>query len=200
MIKALETERLVMRALTPDDVDELVTLDADPAVMRYINGGRPTSRAEMKEIVRKSLGHRWLAVERSTSEFVGWFALRPSGVERQDRELGYRLRRSAWGKGFATEGSRTLIDAAFAYLGANRVWAQTMAVNRASRRVMERCGLSYVRTFHLEWRELIEGTAFGDVEYELLKAEWKASGRLIVGQGEAFSVVQWPTSTEIWGR
>jgi RimJ/RimL family protein N-acetyltransferase len=162
----LETQRLLLRPLTMDDVDELVALDSDPEVMRYINGGKPTPRAEMEEVVRESLGHRWMAFERSTEAFVGWFALRPTGE--REYELGYRLRRQAWGKGLATEGSRVLIARAFTPLGAGRVWAQAMTVNTPSRRVLESCGMQYVRTFHLEWPEPIEGTELGDVEYEIL--------------------------------
>jgi RimJ/RimL family protein N-acetyltransferase len=56
---------------------------------------------------------------------------------------GYRLRRSAWGKGHATEGSRALIREGFAELGVRRVVAETMAVNAASRRVMEKAGLAH---------------------------------------------------------
>ena len=89
------------------------------------------------------------------------------------RELGYRLRQASWGNGFATEGSKALIAMAFTDLGLRRVWAQTMTVNTRSRRVMERCGLRYVRTFFLEWPEPIEGSDQGDVEYELTKPEWK---------------------------
>jgi hypothetical protein len=93
---------------------------------------------------------------------------------RRNRELGYRLQRQAWGRGFATERSRALIESAFKKLGTNRIWAQTMTVNTASRRVLERCGLHYVRTFNAERPERIEGSEFGDVEYEILKAEWEA--------------------------
>ncbi len=89
-------------------------------------------------------------------------------------ELGYRLRRAAWGRGLATEGSRALLRYAFATVGLARVWAQTMAVNTPSRRVMEKSGLRYVRTFHLDWADPIEGTEHGEVEYELLRAEWAA--------------------------
>jgi len=62
---------------------------------------------------------------------------------------------------------------AFTRLDASRVWGQTMAVNAASRRVMERCGLRYVRTFFDEWPEPIEGSDAGDVEYALTRAEWE---------------------------
>jgi RimJ/RimL family protein N-acetyltransferase len=62
------------------------------------------------------------------------------------------------GRGLATEGSRALIARAFTDLGARRVVAQTMAVNRASRRVMEKSGLHYVRTFHLQFDDALPGT------------------------------------------
>ena len=60
----------------------------------------------------------------------------------------------------------------FTQPGVDRVRAETMTVNTASRAVMERCGLRFVRTFHLEWDEPIEGTEHGEVEYEITKAEW----------------------------
>lgn len=172
-MERIQTERLVLRPLRRDDVDLLVALDSDPEVMRFINGGRASTRHEVERIVSESVGHRWVALLRSTDEFVGWFGLRPIGED--DYELGYRLRRVAWGKGLASEGSRALVDAAFADLGARRVRAETMTVNAASRRVMERCGLRYVRTFHLEWDDPIDGTELGEVEYELLKQDWDTS-------------------------
>lgn len=172
MIEGFETERLSLRPITADDVDLLVALDADPEVMRFINGGKPRARAEVEEIVQRALGHRWVAFYRSTQEFVGWHSLRPS--EPTARELGYRLRQASWGKGLATEGSLALIDLAFTRLGASRVWAQTMTVNTRSRRVMERCGLTFVRTFFGDWDYMIEGGEQGDVEYELTKSDWQS--------------------------
>ena len=91
-------------------------------------------------------------------------------------ELGYRLRRDAWGAGYGTEGCRALIDKGFTELGVHRVYAETMAVNVASRRVMEKCGLRHVRTFVSDWPERIPGDEHGDVEYALTRAEW-AAGR-----------------------
>jgi RimJ/RimL family protein N-acetyltransferase len=166
----LETARLRLRPITMDDVDLLVALDSDPEVMRYISGGAAGTRAETERIVQRSLGHRWLGFERDTGELVGWFGIRPSTAK--SRELGYRLRREMWGKGYATEGSRALIDVAFAQPGIELVRAETMAVNTRSRAVMQRCGLRYVRTFHLEWDDPIAGTEHGEVEYEITKAEW----------------------------
>jgi RimJ/RimL family protein N-acetyltransferase len=168
-----ETERMVLRPLTLDDVDTLVALDRDPEVMRYITGGRPTPRDEVVETVRRRIGRRWMADDRATAEFVGWFGLVPSAITAGEYEVGYRLRRVAWGKGLATEGTRALIDLAFTERGATRIWAETMAVNTRSRAVMERCGLRYARTFHVEFDDPIDGTELGEVEYELTRAEWE---------------------------
>jgi RimJ/RimL family protein N-acetyltransferase len=179
----LETERLVLRQFTEDDVDNLVELDSDPDVMRFINGGRPTPRQEIENDVlpwyldyhERFPGYGfWAAVEKSTGRFVGWFHFRPAeGAQSDEIELGYRLRRSAWGKGYATEGSRALIDKGFAEFGVQRVVASTMVVNVASRRVMEKAGLKFVRTFHAPWPDKIEGDEEGDVEYALLRSEWE---------------------------
>jgi RimJ/RimL family protein N-acetyltransferase len=173
----LETERLVLRRFTGADVDALSELDGDPEVMRFITGGRPTPR----DVIRDETLPRflrayerfegfgvWAAVERSTGEFLGWFEFYPpDGRGPEEAELGYRLLRSAWGRGYATEGSRALIRKGFAELGVRRVVAETMAVNAASRRVMEKAGLTYVRTFHQKWPERIEGDEHRDVEYAL---------------------------------
>jgi RimJ/RimL family protein N-acetyltransferase len=182
----LETERLILRRFTPDDVDDLVELDSDPSVMRLLTNGVATTRTEINDVVLpgflreylpgaavEGAGH-WAVIDKAAGAFVGWIALEPH-AERTDLELGYRLRRSAWGHGFATEGSRAAVDKAFTELGVDRVWAQTMAVNTASRRVMEKCGLTLVRTFHLEFDDPIPGTEFGEVEYAITRAAWIAS-------------------------
>jgi len=179
----LETERLLLRRFTSDDADSLVELDADPAVMRFITGGRATPREEIeKEVLPAFLAYYecdagygfWAAIEKSTGRFVGWFHFRPAeDAPAGEVELGYRLRRSAWGKGYATEGSRALIDKGFSELGVERVVASTMVVNLASRRVLEKAGLRFVRIFHQPWPDRIEGEEEGDVEYALHRSEWK---------------------------
>ena len=93
-------------------------------------------------------------------------------------ELGYRLRRSAWGKGYATEGSRALIAKGFTEHQVRRIFATTMVVNAASRRVMEKAGLKFVRVFHAEWPIPIPGDEHGDMEYALARSEWEASNQL----------------------
>lgn len=183
MTVILTTDRLTLRTLTADDVDALVDLDADPEVMRFITGGRPTPREEIERAlpgwISDPAGYGRLAALRD-GEFVGWFGLRspkPSdavALRPGDVELGYRLCRAVWGQGLATEGSVALIRKGFAELRLRRIIATTMTVNRASRRVMEKAGLRYLSTFHLHWDEVIEGTAEGDVLYGLTRSEWAA--------------------------
>ena len=179
----LETQRLVLRRFTKADADDLVSLDADPDVMRFVTGGVPTSREEIQnEVLPAFLSYYqryegfgfWAAVAKTSGEFLGWLHFRPRpDAAPGEVELGYRLRKSAWGQGYATEGSRALIDKGFSEFGVQRVVAEAMAVNMASRRVMEKAGLTLVRTFHQPWPYPIEGEEFGDVEYALDKADWQ---------------------------
>jgi len=183
----VETQRLVLRRFTMADVDNLVSLDADPAVMHFITGGRPTPRDEIEnEVLPAFLAYYerfdgygfWAATEKPAGEFLGWFHFRPrEGARLGEAELGYRLRKSAWGKGYATEGSRALIRKGFTEFEVQRVVAEAMAVNLASRRVMEKSGLTLVRSFHQPWPYPIEGDELGDVEYALDKADWEQQDR-----------------------
>ncbi|GGQ68374.1 GNAT family N-acetyltransferase [Couchioplanes azureus] len=179
----LETGRLSLRPFTGADADHLVALDNDPEVMRFINGGKPTGRETVQTTtlprllqVYPCLGTRgyWAAEEKSTGIFLGWFEFRPVNEHSAAVvELGYRLNKAAWGRGFATEGSRALIDKGFTDLGVERVTANTMAVNTGSRRVMEKAGLRFRRNFTGDWPEAIEGSEHGEVEYELTRVEWE---------------------------
>jgi RimJ/RimL family protein N-acetyltransferase len=179
----LETERLALRRFTTADVDNLADLDADPDVMHFVNGGIPTSRDEIEnEFLAAFLGYYqryqgygfWAAIERSTGDFLGWFHFRPrDGAAPGQAELGYRLRKSAWGKGYATEGSRALIRKGFTESGVQLVTAEALAANMASRRVMEKAGLTLVRTFHQPWPDAAGGHELEVVEYALRKADWE---------------------------
>jgi RimJ/RimL family protein N-acetyltransferase len=187
----LETDRLILRRFTVDDVDNLFALDSDPAVMRYVTGGPPTPREKIEHdflpaylaYYERFQGYGfWAAVEKATGDFLGWFHFRPHSKDAPDEpELGYRLRRSAWGKGYATEGSRALIDKGFAELGARRVVAFAYAENIASRRVMEKAGMRLVRTFRLTAEDLRDMLGVDDpavfpgedVEYAITREEWE---------------------------
>ncbi|GGM31209.1 GNAT family N-acetyltransferase [Dactylosporangium sucinum] len=193
MVVHLETDRLTLRRLTTDDLDNLVELDSDPEVMRYLTGGRPTPRGWLRdEALPKMLAHYdrgdaygyWALAAGADPGFLGWVGFRPDAglepaadVDRSGIEVGYRLRRAAWGQGYATEACRALVRRGFEELGVERVYAETMAVNAASRRVMEKTGLRHLATFFPDWPEPIPGAEHGEVQYALTRDEWRSVNR-----------------------
>jgi RimJ/RimL family protein N-acetyltransferase len=176
----LETERLILRRFTAEDVDNLAELDSDPEVMRHINGGTPTPRAEIADdyiphfLRYYERGDRygfWAAIEKATGEFLGWFHFRPDhGAPDDAPELGYRLKRSAWGKGYATEGSQALIDKGFREFGIARVTAGADPANHASTRVMAKVGMRLIRSYIIDDPDEPIPEA---VEYAIERGEWE---------------------------
>ena len=165
----LETDRLRLRRFTDSDADAalLFDLDSDPEVMRYIGPNTVGSVAEYRERLRTiwlpQYGEPprgvWAVEERAGGGFVGWVMLRPSPLHRMaadlgwtratDLEVGYRLRRAAWGRGYATECAAELVRRGLLDSAVTAVVAVALATNRASCRVLEKIGLSYERAVAL---------------------------------------------------
>jgi RimJ/RimL family protein N-acetyltransferase len=142
----IETSRLRLRRLRPSDEPDLIALDSDADVMRYVGsppGVKPPD--ETRERVRQRIGADhgpigfWRVERRADGLFYGLSALirMPEG---EDIELAYRLTRGAWGQGIAAEAGAALVDYAFGTLGLPRVVAVTYPENRASQRVLEKIG------------------------------------------------------------
>lgn len=178
----LETERMILRRFTLDDVDAVLALDTDPEVRKFVEDGEPVNRQATTSTIEHWLGYYersesfgfWAAIDKGSEEFLGWFHFRaPEGTPSNEPELGYRLISSAWGNGYATEGSRALIDNGFKSEKVVRVVAETMAVHTASRRVMEKAGMRHLRSFTSDWPVHIPGDEEGDVEYAISRTEWE---------------------------
>jgi RimJ/RimL family protein N-acetyltransferase len=167
----------------PADLDALVELDADPQVMRYISYGEPTPRAHYEQeylpyflayyTSTPRLGY-WIAETLADDRFIGWFHLRPDRIDAGEQEIGYRLRRAAWGQGYATELGRALVAHGFERVGAPVISARALRDNAASRRVMEKCGLGHERDFTwppevLPGRTVVERAG---VKYSLSRDAW----------------------------
>ncbi|GAA1601712.1 MULTISPECIES: GNAT family N-acetyltransferase [Kribbella] len=175
----LETERLRLRRFSASDAGLLVRLDADPEVMRFLTGA-PTPRGEVENVVLPEIlqvyaEHPELGTfaAEDADGFVGWFGMQPT-ADPATVGVGYRLLRTAWGKGYATEGTRALITHAFTQLGMTRVEADTMAVNHRSRAVMRRSGLRFEKVFHVHFDDPLPGTEFGEVLYSVDRTTWEA--------------------------
>jgi RimJ/RimL family protein N-acetyltransferase len=150
MPPVLETPRLRLRPLAATDLDDLVRLDLDPEVMRYV--GSPAgvktpaeTEARARTRIRESemgtlepLG-LWRVEAREDGAFCGIGALlrMPDGV---DVEVAYRLARAAWGRGLATEAAGVLVAHGLRTLGLPRLVAVTYPENHASQRVLDKLG------------------------------------------------------------
>lgn len=183
-----ETDRLALRSFVATDWKHLFEMDNDPDVMRYINGGTSTTEQTVKTILlptfleydpdKVGLGF-WAAIEKDTNTFLGWFCLRLSDGSSAQARIGYRFYKSTWGKGYATEGAKELLNWGFTKLNLDYIVATTYEFNDASRRVMEKIGLTKIREFpvdlsnqetvHFEKNVVWEGN---DVEYGLAKERW----------------------------
>ena len=181
----LRTPRLLLVPLGDEHLADEVELDADPEVMRYLTG-RARTRAEVEALHRHRLAEAavvpglgfWAGLV--DGEFVGWWVLGPpsrpdQGPVAGQAELGYRLLRRHWRRGLASEGSRELLRHGFEDLGLARVFAETMAVNAASRATMAAVGLTHVRTFSLSFDDPLPGSELGEVEYAITREEWLAA-------------------------
>jgi RimJ/RimL family protein N-acetyltransferase len=151
-LAALSTERLVLRPPLRQDLEPFVGLCADAEVMRHIGAGRPLDRPTA-EITFDVLLARWeshgfglrSALDRATGTYLGFVGIAvvpPEGVRPGEVEIGWRLRRPAWGRGLASEGARAVRDHdAWGALGLGSLVAFAQPANAASRRVMEKLGM-----------------------------------------------------------
>jgi [ribosomal protein S5]-alanine N-acetyltransferase len=145
----LTTARLHLRPFTTADHDAIHAVYADPEVMRYVGHGAHRSMAETLRALRvyadilAAHGYSFVAVvERGTGAVVGDAGLNPLAGRGPDIELGYTVARAAWGRGYATEAARALVEHAFGALGVPRVVAQVEPANTGSRHVLEKLGMT----------------------------------------------------------
>ena len=154
-----------------------------PSVMHFVTGGEPTSREEIADwVIPRSQAQfaahgagMWTARLRRTDEFVGWVQLRrPRHTVDDELELSYRLARSHWGRGLATEAASALIAVAFCSTDTRRIFAGTHLDHAASQAVMRRLGMRLAPS-SLSLDGLSGGAPDGDVEYEILREQWSAT-------------------------
>lgn len=177
----LETERMLLRDFEAGDEKLILDLDSDPEVMRFISGGVPSTSEQALKTIEIILGHQeryghrlgvFRAHLKETGEFMGWFHLRPAKndlMNEKSLELGYRLKKKFWGKGFATEGSKALLEKALKEFTADEVWARTLKGNLASANVMKKVGMNFLCDY-LETE--VHGPAEPAVKYHLLRDDF----------------------------
>ncbi|MBV9425031.1 MAG: GNAT family N-acetyltransferase [Solirubrobacterales bacterium] len=146
----IETRRLLLRPFTPGDIEQIHYIYSDPAVWTHIDGVEASrslteTRRRVDRFITCQRQHGysfWAVREKRTGELVGDGGLIPRVWRGPEIELGYRFARSHWGQGFATEVATAWLSAAFEHLELERIVAVARADHLASRRVMERIGMT----------------------------------------------------------
>lgn len=179
----IETERLLLRAFEPDDIDVLAALHGDADLVRWIPWG-PRTREEAASVLERKLGCTKLEEEgdglgiapvvKETGEMIGDFTLQYESAQHSTAELGYLLTPATQGRGYATEAGRALLGLAFDRLGFHRVIARLEARNAASAAVAERLGMRLEARFvENEW---FKGEWQSELVYAILAREWEQGG------------------------
>jgi RimJ/RimL family protein N-acetyltransferase len=151
----IRTERLLMRRWRDSDRTPFAALNADPEVMRYFPA--PPDRAESDRLIdrfeqrfdQQGFG-LWALEVFATGDFIGFTGLNPmpDGVPGAgDQEVGWRLARHAWHRGYATEAARAALDVGLHRLALPVIWSMTAVLNAPSQAVMQRLGMVRHGTF-----------------------------------------------------
>ena len=152
----LHTARLILRPLRRRDLDDLAALYADPEVMRFSGDGKPRTRARVRKRLARALRH-WkehgfgifALIAKEDGAFVGRCGvadLHGHGAP----ELAYTLARRFWGQGLATEAAAAVVRHAFEDLHIPRLIGVVRVGNEASRRVLEKVGMRFVRDYEYD--------------------------------------------------
>ncbi len=152
----LETERLILRPLTMEDVDDLAAIYADPDVMRYFEGTRSVeeTRSRVEETIAQyaQTGVDFLAtIYKENGQFIGRCGLLWQVIDgQQEVEVAYMLAKAYWGRGLGTEAARALKEHGFRDFGFRRLISIIDPGNIASQRVAEKNGMRYARDIDFE--------------------------------------------------
>lgn len=149
IVLPVQTQRLLIRPFEPGgDAEPLHELWGDSAAMRFVPGGARKTVADTRARIESAIGRApagwgfWALAERG-GRLVGGAGLFPEGWEGPEIELAYHVVPSAWGRGYATEAARGLLEAAWRETHLDRVIAFALEDNVASTKVMEKVGMRF---------------------------------------------------------
>lgn len=155
----IETTRLILREIIPEDVERIFLLDQNPEVMKYI-GLKPVTKIEESAETIKNIRNqyaengiaRWAVIEKESNLLIGWCGLKlltkPLNGFTNVYELGYRFLPEYWGKGFATESAKAVIEYGFEQMDVEIIYACTDVDNLNSANILKnKLGFSETGTF-----------------------------------------------------
>ena len=155
----LETDRLIIRDLQESDLPALIAMNQDPEVMQYFP--KSYSQAESLRLYQgiqdevKAYGYSlWAVEEKDSQEFIGLVGLHHSDLRifagKEVVEIGWRLRKEFWNRGYATEAAQACLDFAFQQAGLSEVYSFTSLLNLPSQKIMQKLGMEFVKEFDNE--------------------------------------------------
>ncbi|MCB9422004.1 MAG: GNAT family N-acetyltransferase [Ardenticatenaceae bacterium] len=152
-MKILETRRLLLRHLEPDDLDQLFALYSDSDVRRYFPEGTLSYEETKEELEWFLNGHPqhpelglWATIHKETNQFIGRCGLLPWTINgRFEVEVAYLLDKAYWGQGLGTEAAQAVKDYGFQVLKLPRLACLIDSENRASIKVAEKIGMVFER-------------------------------------------------------
>jgi RimJ/RimL family protein N-acetyltransferase len=179
-LRVLETQRLLLEPLDPSRLEEFVALTADPEVMRYWSPGGAFERevaeanlgASLDRLAHYGFGRRWIVAKKDRTGLgfadTKFFGESCDDVSPEEVEIGWMLRRTAWGQGYATEAGRAIRDEAFGRLELESVVAVHHPGNGAAARVIEKLGMAFER-------EVVARNGWPYRLYRPTRAQWTAA-------------------------
>jgi RimJ/RimL family protein N-acetyltransferase len=182
-VRELETERLILRRWRIEDREPFAQMNGDPAVMEFFPA--PLTPEESDRLVDRIEAHLarhgfvvWAAERKADRDYLGYIGLAVPRFEAHFTpcvEIGWRLKRTCWGQGLATEGARAAARYGFEALGLPELVSFTVPANSRSRRVMEKIGMTRNPDDDFDHPDLPEGhTLRRHVLYRLSAEKWRA--------------------------
>lgn len=161
----LESSRLYYRELQQSDAEAMFAMESIPEVHTYLYDDIATDIQETHDVIayirsqyaEEGVG-RMATFLKATDEFIGWTGLKlesSTDSDKQFYDVGYQLMPQHWGKGYATEATEFFLDYAFNILEADEVNAYVHTANKASMRVLEKCGLNPIQNFMSEGHDTV---------------------------------------------
>lgn len=147
--RVIETERLYLREMTPDDAEEAYQLNADPKVIQYTGDDAFDSIDAAKQFLINYQSYRlygfgrWAVIRKSDEAFLGWCGIKYS-PEIDEYDIGYRFHHRFWNNGYAYESAAACLEFGFTQLNIQTIVGRVMKDNKASIRVLEKLNLKFV--------------------------------------------------------
>lgn len=152
-IPTLETKRLIMRKISKCDMRDIFEYSSDPCVPKYLFWSPHEDISDTKRYLRvitsfyrRAKFYEWALVLKDSGKMIGTCGFVSFDEYNNNAEIGYVINSKYWSLGLATEAARRVVEFGFSELGLSRIEGRYIIENTASRRVLEKCGMSYEGT------------------------------------------------------